>query len=295
MSVLEESLAPRTSFDLHFRIGDIPVRVHPFFWLSLVILGWGGSPTESSRLPFLLIWTAAAFVSVLVHELGHVLMGRWFGRRGHILLTGFCGLALGSADLPLRRQRILVALAGPAAGFLFGAAFAAGCWLFHPSLALVTLQLVVGLTPTVDVAPRPSPYVSDAVYVVLWINLFWGLVNLLPIWPLDGGKVCLETCEHYRGREGERLGFKISLVVAAAIAVWALIEFLVQRPLIPWLSLGASLFPVLFFGLLALTSWQVLQHLRRWGGDWAAEDDEPRAPWEQDADWWKHGGRPWND
>ena len=118
VGVVEDSLGPRTRFDLNFRVGDIPVRVHPFFWLSTVLLGLDPKLPGIDKLTYLLVWAAVLFVSILVHELGHVLMGRTFGARGHILLTGFCGLAIGSSELPERWQRNAVFLAGPGAGFL---------------------------------------------------------------------------------------------------------------------------------------------------------------------------------
>lgn len=290
--MLESSLAPRTRFDINFRIGDIPVRIHPFFWLGTVVLGLDLSRRGADILTYLAVWIALVFVSILVHELGHILMGRYFGCDGEIALTGFGGLAIGSSGQPERWQRNLVSLAGPMAGFLFAAVAVAGFWLYNPNVALG----ILGDLFHVDVPPADvPPLVGFAMLNLLFINIFWGLVNLLPIWPLDGGQICREVCESYRGREGVRLSVGISLGTAAAFAALALVEKLRDQPLVPFISFGKSWFPVLFFAILAFVNWQVLQLIRRAGLDWDEPDNEPRAPWEQDADWWKRGGSPWRD
>ena len=296
MNGYEDSLAPRTRFDLSFRLGDIPVRVHPYFWLSTVLLGLNLKLPGIDMLIYLLVWAALLFVSILVHELGHILMGRYFGKRGHIVLTGFCGLAIGSSDLPERWQRNAVSLAGPGAGFLLAALVAGLVALYSPALSLSLLgavfRIIVPLGP--DAVPLPD-VVWYALSSMLWINIFWGLVNLLPIWPLDGGQISREACQQARGREGVRLSLMISLGVAAGFAVFALIEWIRREPLVPYLSLGGSLFPVLFFALLAVSSWQLLRFIRLAGSDWEQSEPEPLQPWERDADWWKQGNNPWRD
>ncbi len=296
VGVVEDSLGPRTRFDLNFRVGDIPVRVHPFFWLSTVLLGLDLKRPGIDKLTYLLVWAAVLFVSILVHELGHILMGRYFGSRGHILLTGFCGLAIGSAELPERWQRNAVSLAGPGAGFLLAGIVGAVAWSVYPDYTLFALGFLIRIIVSIDPdAVIPEPLLGHAIFILLWVNIFWGLVNLLPIWPLDGGQVCREVCQKYRGRDGVHTSLIISIATAAGIAVLALIEIMMKKPLVPFLSFGQSWFAVLFFGLLAAGSWQLLRHVRRVGPNWDQQDEEPRAPWEQDADWWKHGGGAWRD
>jgi stage IV sporulation protein FB len=295
--MFEDSLAPPTRFDLSFRLGDIPVRVHPYFWLTTVLLGLDLHRHGIDILIYLAAWLAVVFVSILAHELGHVLMGRHYGSRGHIILTGFCGLAVGSSDVPGRRQRIAVLLAGPGAGFLLAALVTAACWIYNGSFARYLLGNLVHVPVFIDHDVEiPSQLVLFLIHNLLWINVFWGLVNLLPIWPLDGGQICRETCQAYRGRNGLQLSLQISLVTAGGFSVLALIEFIARKPLLPFLSFGNSLFGVLFFAILALTSGQLLHFLRRAGPDWEEQQEpEPRQPWEQDPDWWKRGGKPWGD
>src|SRR5262249_18087715 len=120
----EESLAvmllepEQTQYDLRFSILGIRVRVHPLFWLTSVILGWNlvNVPEigTGNGLLNLVLWVACVFVWILLHEMGHVVMGRLFGSEGHIVLLAFGGLAIGSANLRERWQRIAVSAAGPA-------------------------------------------------------------------------------------------------------------------------------------------------------------------------------------
>lgn len=295
MNLFEDSLAPRTRFDVNFRLGDIPVRIHPFFWLVTAILGWDND-RQDDRLKYLLLWVAVVFLSILIHELGHILMGRFFGSRGHIVLTGLGGLAVGSSDVPRRWQRIAVLLAGPGAGFLLAGLVIGGSWLAYPEVTIELLCLVfhVYLPPAPDAA-TPHRFVEFTILSLMWVNIIWGLVNLLPIWPLDGGQVSRQICERYRGRDGMRIAIIISLGTAIGFALLALIEMIRKQPLIPYVSLGGTLFSVLFFALLAVGSWQLLRFIRRAGPDWDRTEEEPRAPWEQDADWWKRGQNPWQD
>ena len=69
-------------------------------------------------MPYLVLWIICVFVSILIHEMGHVLMGRLFGAEGHIVLYSFGGLAIGSKRLADRWQRIAVSFAGPLAQFI---------------------------------------------------------------------------------------------------------------------------------------------------------------------------------
>ena len=113
-----------TQFDLRWNMFGVPVRVHPMFWLMTAFLGWNLTSRDNG-LRLLLLWIICVFVSILLHELGHVFVGRFFGSRGHIVLYSFGGLAVGSKALASRWQRIAVSLAGPLVQLLlFGILFA---------------------------------------------------------------------------------------------------------------------------------------------------------------------------
>ena len=58
-----------TQFDLRFNLGTVAVRIHPFFWLGCLFLGW--ARFQSLGFGGLLLWTLCVFVSLMIHEMGH--------------------------------------------------------------------------------------------------------------------------------------------------------------------------------------------------------------------------------
>ena len=196
----------QTPYDLRFRLFGVAVRVHPMFWLVMAILGWGGGPHGEGKffLLGLLAWVAACFVSVLIHEMGHVFMGHLFGSDGYIVLYSFGGLAIGSNALSNGRRQALVSFAGPLAQFILLAIVVLVLWFgyftpfVHEQLAerLSYYRFLLAVDLTV-----PNAVLARFFHAMIFINLFWPLLNLLPVWPLDGGQIAREACV---GALGER-------------------------------------------------------------------------------------------
>jgi Zn-dependent protease len=256
----------RTPYDLNFRLLRFPVRVHPLFWLASLIMGWhAGYGTNVHRF----LWVGCVFVSILVHELGHGLVARAFGARPEIVLHMLGGLCIYTgADRQSLGKRLAVLIAGPGAGFvLFALILLAG----HV-LAGLTLRDDVGLMGLDDVARWDALLKmgrnDNQVFIIeflVFINLTWGLVNLLPVWPLDGGQMTEAVLTAVNPREGMRRALIVSIVVAAAIAAYSFLQ--------------REQFRAIFFGLLAANSLMTLQTLRQ---NRAAGFDDV-----DDADWWK--------
>jgi Zn-dependent protease len=280
----------QTPFDLHWRMFGIEVRVHPMFWLMSVLLGW---PAIDLGVEFLLMWVLCVFVSILVHELGHVVAGRLFGSDGYIVLYSFGGLAIGSSDLPRRWQRNIVYFAGPLAGFLLFGLLVGGILLFLPGDERAP-DLTGPVALFVEVSRRiaragGNPLLLTSVLDLIEINLFWGLLNLLPIWPLDGGRISRESCEWLLPRQGTRIAFLLSGVTAALLALNSLVAAS-GRQLLPYVPAGGW-YSAIFFGMLALASFQLYQaenNRWRYGADdsesWEdLEDDGPngRGRWDR--------------
>ena len=91
---------------------------------------------------------------------------------------------------------------------------------------------------------------SNLYWNLVWINLLWGLINLLPIYPLDGGRVSEILLTYVNRYEGKRWGHTVSLVVAGLLAV-------VSYPLTD------SFFLAVFFGYFAFLNYQILQTIHR--------------------------------
>jgi stage IV sporulation protein FB len=241
-----------TAYDLRWRMFGTPVRVHPMFWLIAVVLGYDA--TIRLGVGYVLAWVACVFVSVLLHEFGHVWMGRLFGSHGHIVLYSFGGLAIGSNQLARRWQRILVLLAGP------------GIQLVLWGLLVVNDQRITHAFPPVR---RES--VELILDMLLEINLFWPILNLLPIWPLDGGQVTREVCQALAPERGTAISLGISMVVSGVLAVHMLMASR-GRPLIPipYLESG-DMFLAFFFAMFCISSFSALQ-----------AENERRRHWDHD-------------
>lgn len=265
-----------TPYDLRWNILGIPVRVHPMFWLVSVVMGWN---TLDMGFQFLFIWIACIFASILIHELGHIGMGLAFGSRGHIVLYGFGGLAIGSNRLHQRWQRVSVSFAGPLAGFTALGLLLLALWAGDPDSFPIYLRFVqanLGL-PMGDLWDMPglrripSPMMLFTVNTLIFINLLWGLVNLLPIWPLDGGQICREVCEGVSPDAGLSRSLGISLVAAGLLAIHCiLVVFGTQILPLPF----GSYYSAFFFGILAVQSFQMLQQVnaqRHWPDEYRDE------------------------
>ncbi|OAI51342.1 hypothetical protein AYO44_00600 [Planctomycetaceae bacterium SCGC AG-212-F19] len=214
---------PPTPLDLKWQMFGIPVRVHPLFWLVTAFLGLGAL---RQGFAYLLLWVVCVFVSILIHELGHVIVGKMFGSHGHILLYSFGGLAIGSGKLAERWQRIAVCLAGPGSQFLL--------------LILVAFPYAAYSVATQG---EGSVFLSEFFFFLFIINGFWAVLNLMPIWPLDGGQVSREIFEALNPATGQRTSLMVSLVCAVVLAV---------------AGLFLSFYTALLFGSLAFCSWQLL-------------------------------------
>jgi stage IV sporulation protein FB len=189
---------------MDFKLGSIPVRIHGWFIIMAVVLG-----SNDSNPARLATWVAIVFVSVLVHELGHALVGRAFGLVPRIELHGMGGTTAFEAPAnteprPLGAARnVAISLAGPFAGF---------------ALALVLFALQrAGLRPH-------HPLARHAIGLLFAVNVGWGIFNLLPMLPLDGGNVLrsiLVGATKKRPELGDKIARVISVVIASAIAILA--------------------------------------------------------------------------
>lgn len=190
--------AGETEFDLRFHVLGIYVRVHPFFWLMAAFVVWQSHPDP--RMKFLGVF--CVFISILVHELGHALMLRRFGFRSDIVLYAMGGYA--TSTFLSTWRRVAVSIAGPGAGFLL-----------YGLLRGVVLLLVQSSSPALT-----TEAVVYCISLMLWINLYWGLLNLVPCLPLDGGHIMEALVTRYFPRHGQKLVLQISILAAGAVAVW---------------------------------------------------------------------------
>jgi stage IV sporulation protein FB len=238
---------PRTQYDINFGLVGVPVRVHPLFWVVTILLG----ASRDAKPADVLIWTAAVFVSILVHEFGHALLIRFYGWRPRITLYGFGGLASYEPTWHRTWPEVAISFAGPAAGFLLAA------------VTVLAIRLAGHEVQFHIEDPFPFPLVFERFRSInlnyfigdmLFVNIFWGFINLLPIYPLDGGHISQEVLKHFNPATGVRQSLLISIFTAGGMAV-VMFAKLNQ----PWAAL--------FFVYFAVMNYQTLQQYNdRFGG-----------------------------
>jgi stage IV sporulation protein FB len=242
---------PPTQADLHFRAFGFPVRVHPWFWIVALLLGLGGGERAD---PFqTVLWVAVVFVAVLVHELGHAFTQRRFGGHPRITLYGVGGLASCDDCDRSPRSQILISLAGPGAGFLFaGVVIAILAATGHLNGFRLSLNPVdwTRYDPNYWLQYQKSSPRDTMVSMLLFVNIFWGILNLLPIYPLDGGRIAREAFTLDNPRRGIVQSLWLSVVTAGLVAAWGL--------------LLNSIYMAALFGFLAYSSYQTLRAYERY-------------------------------
>jgi Zn-dependent protease len=217
-----------TSADWHFEVAGIRVRVSAWFWLAAALLGWnacrsmaGGN--QRTLLPMLMIWIGVVFVSILVHEMGHALAYRAFGQGAHIVLYHFGGLAIPEAwgrRMHLRPlQRLVVAAAGPLAQLALALAIVVGLKGMEHAVPFPIESLGVALR-LYDGTGFTSPWARAACFFLLSVNIFWPLLNLVPVPPLDGGQIVREGLLAVGIADAHRIAGMIGVAAGAAVAWW---------------------------------------------------------------------------
>jgi Zn-dependent protease len=180
-----------------FRIRGIQIAVHLSFFLLLAYYanlgyeqnGFTGMAWSSAML-------VAMFTCVVLHELGHSFVGRRFGLQvRRILLMPIGGMAQFDSIPRQPRQELLMTIAGPAVNF----AIAGLLWL------------VVDNYPDSGDLLGPAASLGDLGRFLLGWNLYMGLFNLIPAFPMDGGRIL-------RALLATRLTYLRATLVAAVIS-----------------------------------------------------------------------------
>lgn len=229
---------------VRFTLFGVPVEIQPWFWLTAAILSRGIDARNPEEFKLALLFILASTISILVHEFGHALVGRRLaGGYPRVVLWAFGGLAYNEGARFTRRQNFWMTAAGPGAGFAL--------------FLLIALVLVIAFGPRDGatlvsyglfnsgggVSARTAEFFENryALFSLigdfLWINFWWGLINLLPVLPLDGGRIA-----EIFVRPQKRVHM-IALVAAASMALVGAL----------WMQ---SIYVTLLFGYLAWKNYQ---------------------------------------
>jgi Zn-dependent protease/CBS domain-containing protein len=154
----------------NLRVFGVPIRLHFTFLLLLVFLifiGIGGKQSGATTSVYII----ALFGSVLVHELCHAVVARMYGLRTREIVMFPIGGVSRLESQPKPKQEPLIALAGPAANLIIG---------------LVLLATQHGFLPLEKLS---IPTDANLIERIALGNLILGLFNLLPAYPMDGGRI----------------------------------------------------------------------------------------------------------
>jgi Zn-dependent protease len=157
-----------------FRIFGIQLAVHASFVLLLIYYGYRGWTLGG---PVGALWSVAVivcfFICVVLHELGHSLTARRYGVRvPRILLLPIGGMAEMDSIPRKSSAELLITVAGPAVNYL-----------------LVLLLLPLVWRELLGMVEIPDFSVADMATQLWWANLVMGTFNLLPVFPMDGGRI----------------------------------------------------------------------------------------------------------
>lgn len=203
------------------RIGGTEIKVHVTFLLLIGFYAFAtyrdaGSGAAAIATLFLL----ALFGCVLLHEFGHILMARRFGvRTPDVILLPIGGVARLERIPEEPRQELLIALAGPLVTVLIIGVLWMALWIGgqRPSLAMLS--------------PAGGSFFPDLMALNVYILLF----NLIPAFPMDGGRVL-------RALLASRLGLSRATRIAASVGqalatVMGMYGLFAGRPLLALIAL----------------------------------------------------------
>lgn len=181
-----------------------PVYLSGSYFLLLLFISF--RELQYGRLQEAFLLAFAVTLSLIVHEFGHVWAAKLNGHRSRVVLVG-----MGAMTIPDGESNgwkgVRLSLAGPAAGFLL--AFAA-YYGFAPAKNLPFWDYVLG-----------SGYIADGTLwpylqlILVKIGIFWGIFNLLPILPMDGGHALRDFLTTFmRPYKANAIATRVSVAVA---------------------------------------------------------------------------------
>lgn len=225
--------------------GRISLVIQPSFWLLALLFGWLMGHTFAH----FMLWVIVVFGSLLVHELGHAVMAKMWGQRARIEFNLLGGTTIRQGGALSKAREFVIVMMGPLFGF--GLAFVAK---FCASYVHMQGNFL---------------YFLD---ITWFANIFWNILNLLPIHPLDGGRLVAIVCDALFGLRGVRFSYFLSTLFAVGAAAF-------------FMASGAIIIGALFLicAFESYKSWQSARLLRTGGEDRILLEEISRAEFD-----WEH-------
>lgn len=182
-----------------FSLFEVPVKLHISFLIFLAVM----LLISPSSFPYILI----TFASVIPHEFGHILAARYYGIKcTQVVLTPFGGMAMLDTIDAHWKQEFWITLCGP----------------------LVSLGLGLALLPLGLLTMDWMPYLLGASI----INFVLFVFNLLPVYPMDGGRLLRSALSAVlKVEEATMIAVRVSQTLAFSIGILALVKGMILLPL----------------------------------------------------------------
>ena len=148
-------------------LGGVPITVSVWYLILVGYAGLNAGPVLG------VLWALVLTVSLLVHEFGHAALASRYRLNPSVRLEvwgGSCAHDRADSDA----EDVAILIAGPAAGLVLGGL----SWCVRWALQAYAFDTY-----------RASPILMTGLEYLIWVNLFWTGINLLPVWPLDGGRL----------------------------------------------------------------------------------------------------------
>jgi stage IV sporulation protein FB len=196
-----------------------------FSFLILVGLWVASYYDPAAGIQHALLWIPVLFLSVLIHELAHAAMIGAFGYGPSEIVLGGIGGATMNRRVAKPWHDVIISLIGPVSSF--------------------ALAFLIGLVYNRVPFAQQDPMMVEFLPLLIRMNIWWGVFNLLPISPLDGGHAVRNFLRIFmKDRNAFRIAVWIAIVAGVAVVVWAIA--------------GRSIL------LAALISWYVFMNYQSW-------------------------------
>lgn len=163
------------------RVAGIRISVHLTFFLLLALVAWAGTEPGGGGVVNAVAWLLALFACVVVHELAHSLLARRKGAKVRSITLLPIGGVSEIEQMPERwSDELAIAVVGPLA-----------------SIGLAALAALLAALTGAHLLPVRL-YEGSWLARLAWVNLLLGMFNLVPAFPLDGGRVLRAALERRR-------------------------------------------------------------------------------------------------
>ena len=208
---------------IRFSLFGVQVCIHPTLWLTLSFLGGAFMISSVVELFSVLLFILAAFVVLLAHEMGHALVGRKLGGgQPCVYLAWLGGDCTNETARLTRMQGVAMTASGPLSSALAGVLSFVLLGVYMGDFgraAAYAVQSVQGYMPAEAVLSYP-PLAMFLFFFLIEVSCWWTLLNLLPVFPLDGGQIMQGLM-----KSPSRV-HSISLVTAVAVAGFSVVAHL---------------------------------------------------------------------